>query len=579
MHEYTLLEILAAGFALALVFGYLALRLKLSPIVGYLLAGFLVGPQSPGFTADIGLATQLSEAGVILLMFWVGLQCNLDDLLAVKRVALPGGMLQIAVTTAAGAWAGVALGLPWPAGIILGLSLAAASAVVLLRMLADNNMVNTVHGHMSVGWLVFVEDFIVCLLVLLPNLAGLAGGAESVPDALSVAKDLGGAVLRLIALWMIVLVVGGRVAPWLLTHIVRARSQELFTLTVLAVAFATAVGAAVFFQASMAVGAFLGGIVIGKTKLSHQAGADMLPLRDAFAVLFFLSVGMLFNPAFLLEQPLLIVICLVIVLLLKPLTAVLAVTALGYSTQTALTVAVGLAQVGEFSLILVQQAQHLGVIPEAVYNVLVVCTLVSITVNPGLFSAISKIEAALKKREKLWHFLNARAEAKARDGFAAHAAQGDGSETPLPEGPIAVVVGYGPTGKSVAEVLSGRGVTPVVIDLNMDTVNRLTDKGGWAVFGDAAKRGVLITAGIEHTGYLVITVPDTGRATAIAATARSLNPGIRILARARFLEKNQLLLKAGITAIAFEEEEVAKSLAKMVLEDLRSGADGQPPGV
>ena len=582
MHEYTLLEILAAGFGLALVFGYLALRLKLSPIVGYLLAGFLVGPQSPGFVADMNLAIQLSEAGVILLMFGVGLHFNLDDLLAVKGVALPGALLQTAAATAAGTWAGLALGLPLPAGIMLGLGLAVASTVVLLRVLGDNNMVDSVHGHVAIGWLVVEDLFTVLILVLLPSVAGLMGGsggaeAASAVDAMSVAKALGGAVLRLVALWVTVLVVGGRVVPWLLTRIVRTRSQELFTLAVLAAAFATAVGAAVFFHASMALGAFLGGMVIGKTKVSHQAGADLLPLRDAFAVLFFLSVGMLFNPSFLLEQPLLIAICLAIVLLLKPLTAMLVVTLLGYSTYTALVVAISLAQVGEFSFILAQQAQYLGIIPESVYNVLVVCGLASITVNPGLFSTIPKIEGALKRREGLWHFLNARAEARALRGNAAHGGQGHGHAIPAANVPIAVVVGYGPTGKSVAKVLPDRGVTPVVIDLNMDTVNDLSEKGNWAIFGDASKREVLIAAGIERAGYLIITVPVAEDVAAAATMARSLNPDIRILVRARFLGEDELLRKAGVTAIAFEEEEVAKSLTAMVLEDVRLCAEGACP--
>ena len=571
MHEYTLLEILAAGFALALVFGYLALRLKLSPIVGYLLAGFLVGPHSPGFVADMSLANQLSEAGVILLMFGVGLHFSLDDLFAVKGVALPGALLQSTAATAVGTWVAVSLGLSLSSGLLLGLGLAVASTVVLLRVLDDNKMIDTVHGHVSIGWLVVEDLLTVFVLVLLPSVAGLlaagAGGGASA-DAMTVAKALGEAVLRLTALWVAVLVVGGRVVPWLLTQVVRARSQELFTLTVLVAAFATAVGASVFFQASMALGAFLGGMVIGKTKLSHQAGADILPLRDAFAVLFFLSVGMLFNPAFLLEQPLLIALCLGIVLMLKPLVAMLVVTALGYSTFTGLVAAISLAQVGEFSFILAKQAQHLGIIPESVYNVLVACALVSITINPALFSTIPRLEAALKKRERLWRFLNAKAEGKALKGNAVHA-RGHG---PAPDVPIAVVVGYGPAGKSVVAALSDKGVTPVVIDLNVDTVNRLSGKGMWTIFGDASKRDVLIAAGIERAGFLILTMPVIEDVAAAAAMARSLNPGIRILARARFLEEDKMLRKAGVSAIAFEEDEVAKSLSVMVLENvLRQG--------
>jgi CPA2 family monovalent cation:H+ antiporter-2 len=255
----------------------------------------------------------------------------------------------------------------------------------------------------------------------------------------------------------------------------------------------------------------------------------------------------------------------------------LVVTVLGYSTQTALVAAISLAQVGEFSFILAQQAQYLGIIPESVYNVWVVCGLVSITVNPALFGAIPKMEAALKKREGLWHFLNARAEAKAFKGNAVHASHGHGGEIPAPDVPIAVVVGYGPAGKSVAEVLSGKGLSPVVIDLNVDTVNRLNAKGKWAVFGDASKRDILIAAGIERAGHLILTVPAIGEVAATAAMARSLNPDIRILARARFLEENTLLRKAGVTAAVFEEGEVAKGLSAMVLEDVRLCAEGVCP--
>lgn len=576
MHEYNLLEILAMGFALALGFGYVAHRLKLSPIVGYLLAGFLIGPHSPGFVADLGLAGQLSEAGVILLMFGVGLHFNMQDLLAVKKVSLPGAIVQSAVATALGTGVAIFLGYSLSVGLLLGMGLSVASTVVLLRVLSDNNMLDTVHGHVAVGWLVVEDLFTVLILVLLPSLAVLTGngnGAES-SGLLPLAKAFGGAALRLVALWIVVLVVGGRVMPWLLTRVARTRSQELFTLTVLAAAFATAVGAAVFFQASMALGAFLGGMVVGKTKVSHQAGADILPLRDAFAVLFFLSVGMLFDPSFFKAQPLLIALCLFIVLVAKPLTAFIVVCVLGYSANTALIVAVSLAQVGEFSFILAQQAQQLGMVPDMVYNVLVVCALVSITLNPGFFRSIPKMEAALRRHTGLWKFVNARADHRAKRSAPIpppdHDAAGTGETR-------AIVVGYGPTGKSVVKALRDQSIATVIIDLNVDTVNKLNEENIPAVFGDSSRRDVLHAAGIDSADYLIITLPMLEHTAATAAMARSINSGVRVLARARFLDDGKFLGKTGVAGIAFEEDEIARALAELVLEDVRLCAEGNCP--
>lgn len=588
MHNYPLLEILAAGFALALLFGYIAHRLKLSPIVGYLLAGYLAGPLTPGFVADPALAFELSEAGVILLMFGVGLHFKLEDLLAVKNVALPGAVAQSLASAVLGTAAGVMYGLPLEAGLILGMGLAVASTVVLLRVLEDGQMVNTVHGHVAVGWLVVEDIFTVLLLVLLPSLAGIfaEAGAGTGLDLFIVGKALGFALLNLAALWVIVLVVGGKVVPWLLTHIVRTRSQELFTLTVLVAAFATAVGAAEFFHASMALGAFLGGMVVGKTTLSHQAGADLLPLRDAFAVLFFLSVGMLFDPGFLLQHPELILLSIFIVLIVKPLVAMVVVTLLGYTPRTGLTVAFGLAQVGEFSFILASTALGLKMIPDTVYYVLVACALVSITLNPGLFRTIPRVEAALRRHPRLWNLLNARADAKAaRSNTSALAKAGldTGSETEPQESGHAktfartIIVGYGPTGRSVDEALRANGVTTTIVEFNVDTVNDLTRNGRWAVFGDASRKEVLEAAGIGRADYLVLTLPQLEATLAAAATARNMNPDVRILTRARFLGEKRVLQQAGVNGIAFEEEEVAKSLADLVEQYIRECDQGECP--
>ncbi len=575
MHEYNLLEILAVGFASALLLGYFATRIGLSPIVGYLFAGFLVGPHSPGFIADQGLAHQLSEAGVILLMFGVGLHFNTKDLLAVKGVALPGAIVQSSVATLLGAGAAYLLGVGFGAGLVLGLGLSVASTVVLLRVLEDNGKLETVDGHIAVGWLIVEDIFTVVVLVLLPSLAPVLLG-EVTADALTLGKAFGLAILRLVALWVVVLVVGGKVVPWILTKIVRTRSQELFTLTVLVSAFATAVFAAKFFDASMALGAFLGGMVVGKTKLAHQAGADVLPLRDAFAVLFFLSVGMLFSPSFLLEQPLLILACLAIVLLAKPITALLVVTLLGYSTHTALVVATALAQVGEFSFILAYAAHGLGLIPSDVTSILIVCAIISISLNPSYFKTIPFLEKLLHKHPLIYKLLNYRADNRAlQENAKKRALLQNENNADTVQGEIAIVVGYGPTGRSVVEALESKGLTPVVIDLNVDTVNGLTDQGKAAVFGDSSRKEILEAAGIARAGYIIVTIPSLENTVETAAMAANLNPQARILVRARFLGEERILKQSGVADIVFEEEEVAKGLTEFVLEDLKNCRDGR----
>lgn len=571
MHDLPLLEILAMGFALALVFGYITHRLGFSPIVGYLLAGFLVGPFSPGYVADLKLAHELSEAGVILLMFGVGLHFDMKDLLAVKGVAVPGAILQIAGAMASSVLLAMLMGLSFASGLILGLGLAVASTVVLLRVLQDNNVLTTVHGHVAVGWLVVEDIFTVLVLVLLPSLGQALAETGSIQlQPLLVA--LAGAVGKLAILWIVVLIIGGRVVPWLLAKVARTRSQELFTLTVLVMAFAIAVGAAVFFNASVALGAFLGGMVVGKSNVSHQAGADILPLRDAFAVLFFLSVGMLFDPTFLVENPILVVACLFIVLVIKPLTALIVVTILGYSTRTALTVAMGLAQVGEFSFILAQAAQSRGLVGSEVYSVLIVCALISITLNPGAFRSIPWLEKKMKKFPRFYDFLNARADRKAmrgnellREGFSHEAL----------EGLLAIVVGYGPTGQSVTSALREKGITPVVIDMNVDTVNSLNEQGIRAVFGDAAKKDVLLAAGVEQAFYLVMTVPEVTSTVDAVTIAHSLNNKLRVLVRARFLNDGGILNTVCVNGIAFEEQEVALALTRLLLEDVERCGEGQ----
>ncbi len=566
MHAYPLLELLAIGFVLALLLGYFAQRMGLSPIVGYLLAGFLAGPNFPYFpyVADAHYAAELAEAGVILLMFGVGLHFNMRDLMAVKGVAIPGAIAQSTVATLLGMLAAHVFGFSMGAGLVLGMGLALASTVVLLRVLSDNNVLDTVHGHVAVGWLIVEDIFTVLILVLLPSIAVVVN-FEGEVGAAGMAWALVLALVKLAVMWALILVVGGKIVPRLLTQVAKTRSQELFTLTVLVLAFAIAVGSAALFGASMALGAFLGGMVVGKSNVSHQAGADLLPFKGAFSVLFFISVGMLFDPGFIWEHPSMVLVCFLIVLVAKPLVAIVVVSLLGYSVHTALVVATGLAQVGEFSFILAQVAESLELISDDVYKLLVICSLGSIILNPSLVRRVPRMERRLRAHPRLWHLLSYRADRRARKGNSLQQAVLGEREEPG----RAVVVGYGPVGRKVAEVLLQNALTPVVIDMNVDTVNELTAAGRHAVYGDSATADVLRAAGVQKARYLVCTLPNIQTAIPTVAAARELNPDLRILVRARFLNDAPLLRDLGVRAIAFEEQEAAKTLAALVLEDLQ----------
>jgi CPA2 family monovalent cation:H+ antiporter-2 len=571
MHEYNLLEIMAIGFGLALTFGFITQKLGLSSIVGYLLAGFFIGPSSPGFTADPTLAFQLSEAGVILLMFGVGLHFKLDDLIAVRGVAIPGAIIQSTIATVFTTFLGLSLGLNLQSALILGFGLAVASTVVLLRVLEDNDTVNTIHGHVAVGWLVVEDILTVLILVILPSLSVILSNSSADFGGLGILKAVGIALLRITILWIIVMKGGGKIVPWILSKIVKTRSQELFTLSVLVIAFSTAVLAAFVFQASFALGAFLGGMVVGKSKLSHQAGADILPLRDAFAVLFFLAVGMLFDFKFLIEYPVLICACLAIVLLVKPLTALITVSLLGYSPKTALTVAAGLAQVGEFSFILAQEAKHLNLAGSEVYNAIVVCSIISITLNPSVFAKIPKIENFLRKKKTLWNLLNFKVKRNGdKNNKNSQFVQTILHAQDFPDQKNAIVVGYGPTGQQVVKALKEQNIKPVIIDINIDTINSLSAQGLSTVYGNSSQREILLAAGIKIAEYLIITIPSLTLTLETATLASSLSPKTRILARARFLDHKEPLKQSGVSQVAFEEAEVAKALTSLLLDDLEN---------
>lgn len=569
MHSYHLLEILAVGFGMALVFGYLAQRLRLSPIVGYLAAGFLIGPLTPGFVADADLANNLAEAGIILLMFGVGLHFNTDDLMEVKGIAIPGALVQCAAATFFGVLAAAALGYSVAEGVFLGLGLSVASTVVLLRVLTDSGRLDSHAGTVAVGWLVVEDIFTVLMLVLLPAIGpSLVSGSGLSAASLLWAVCIAG--LKLVVLWVLVMTAGSRVMPWALKRIVRTKSHELFTLTVLSVAFLTALAAAYIFDASFALGAFLGGMVVGKSKASHQAGAELIPLRDAFSVLFFLSVGMLFQPSFLLEQPGIVILSLGIVLLVKPAATIGIVTLLGGTAETSFTVAAGLAQVGEFSFILAQTGLSLGLISQDIYSVLIVCALASIALNPFLMKAVPAALSEAKRAPSLWRFLNARGEARSayQEASARRIAHDltEGRET-------ALIAGYGPTGQAAADVVAAHGITPVILDMNLDTVTRLDQQGTAAVYGDITKAEVLHAAGIARATLFIITIPSAAAAAEAAIAAKQIHPDLIVYARTRFLQDAPLLKDAGVDHILFEESAIAEKLAESIEQDLAA----EPP--
>jgi CPA2 family monovalent cation:H+ antiporter-2 len=554
MHSYDLILTLTGGLGAALVLGYATHRLGLSPIVGYLLAGILVGPHTPGFVADATLAEQLAEVGVILLMFGVGLQFHVEELMAVRRVALPGAVAQSAAATILGLLLTGLAGWSWPAGLVFGMSLAVASTVVLIRVLADHNDLHTSGGHIAVGWLVVEDLFTVLALVLLPALFGTAVSETPLWIAMLLTAAKVSALVAFTAL------VGTRVIPQMLDHVARTRSRELFTLTVLVVALGIAVGSALVFSVSMALGAFLAGLVVGRSEFSSQAAAEALPMRDAFAVLFFVSVGMLLDPSSLMEAPFLTLGALAIVLVGKPLVAWLIVWALRYPFRIALTVAIALAQIGEFSFILSTLGRDLGILDASATNILVATSIASIVLNPLLYRLIEPVDRWVSARPGLRTLLN-----RASVAPEAAAARVDHGGDP---GHRAVIVGYGPTGRTLVRLLRENGVSPTLLELNIDTVKELKREGIDAVYGDATRVESLTAAGVASSGSLILTSAGMPNSADVIRAARELNPRIRVLARAAYLRDLPTLQGAGADTVYTGEGEVALAFIENVLERL-----------
>jgi CPA2 family monovalent cation:H+ antiporter-2 len=555
MHNINLILTLAAGFSAALALGYLTHRLGWSPIVGYLLAGVIVGPQTPGFVADRHLAEQLAEVGVILLMFGVGLHFHLKDLLAVKNIAVAGAIVQSAVATALGAVTAHAFGWSWSSGIVFGLALSVASTVVLVRVLTDQGILHSSTGRIAIGWLVMEDIFTVFVLVILPVLfATETGTSVSLPIAFL------SAILKLVGFGTLMLFLGPRIIPRLLTRIAETHSRELFTLAVLAVALGIAAAATVLFQISMALGAFLAGMIVGQSEFSARAAGEALPMKDAFAVMFFLSVGMLFDPIQAFHAPLLIAATLAVIVIGKPLAALLIAVLLGYGSKVGLGVAMALAQVGEFSFLLAAMGTQIGALPPEAMNPIVAGAILSITMNPMLCRWVPKLDHFITKRPFLWRLLNARLS----DGL-----QDDGHTT-HDLAHRAVVVGYGPIGQTVVRLLRNRGIEPTVIEMNIDTVRRLLAEGIRAIYGDATQNEVLQQAGIKDAVSLILSSSGSAAALEAIANAREHNPEIFVIARADFVKQTEMMLKAGADEVFSGEGEVALAVTDSLLRRMGS---------
>jgi CPA2 family monovalent cation:H+ antiporter-2 len=551
MHHTSLIAILVAGFVLAFIFGALAQRLRLSPLVGYLIAGIVAGPFTPGFVGDQTLAPQLAEIGVILLMFGVGLHFSMRDLLSVKAIALPGAVAQIAVATVLG-W-GLARLLGWShgAGIVFGISLSCASTVVLLRALEERRLLDTGKGKIAVGWLIVEDLACVLALVLLPALSGLLTGEQA--DAVSVWKAIFTTMFKVGAFLLVILLVGRRVIPWVLERVAGTGSRELFTLCVLAIALGVAFGSAELFGVSFALGAFFAGMLLNESEFSHQAASETLPLRDAFAVLFFVSVGMLFDPSILVEQPLQVLAVWAIIVFGKSAAAYMLVRAFGKEHSTALLISASLAQIGEFSFILAALGMQLEILPREGHDLVLAGALLSIITNPLIFAWLD--------RRRAYEALQATRDEAAASASADHLAPG------IPEdlsGHV-ISIGYGRVGSELGRLLTDRNVPVVVIDTDDDLIARARANGVPAIRGNAVNEQVLREAAPERATTVMLAIPNVLEAGEIITRLRAINPALTIVARAHSDGEVKHLLERGADGAVMAERELAHSLAEMVM--------------
>jgi monovalent cation:H+ antiporter-2, CPA2 family len=562
LHETSLIALLAIGFVMALLLGLLANMVRISPIVGYLLAGIAVGPFTPGFVGDSGLASQLAEIGVILLMFGVGLHFSIKDLLSVRHIALPGAVAQIATATAIGYGLAHFMGWGMGAGLVFGLSLSVASTVVLLRALEERNALQSSEGKIAVGWLIVEDLAMVLALVLLPALAPSLGGDTSLihPPGTSTNTWLAIFVtLGKVALFVVLaLVVGTRVVPWLLMRVTRAGTRELFTLCVLAIALGIAYGSSAAFDVSFALGAFFAGVILSESELSHQAGNDTLPLKDAFAVLFFVSVGMLFDPTVLLREPLAVLAVVAIIMFGKSIAAFVIVLVFRHPVRTALTVSASLAQIGEFSFILAGLGAALGMLPPEGRDLILAGAILSIALNPLTFAGIDPLNRWLEKRPRLLALLERRGADKHRTAAASVVDLRD----------HAILVGYGRVGGAIGEVLKAQGLPFAVIERDHLMLASAQAAGVPTLVGDAAAPGVLEAAGLEHARLVVVATPDSFQARRIVELAHQHKPGIDIVVRTHSATELKTLEAMNVGRVVMGERELAHGMLEYALRSL-----------
>ena len=562
-HGTSLIVTIALSFGLALVFGFIAARLRLPPIVGYLLAGVVIGPATPGLIADVSVASQLAEIGVMLLLFGVGLHLSLDDLLAVKRISLPGAIVQMSVATVLGTWLALQWGWDPTAAVIFGVTLSCASTVVLLRALESRGLLDTMNGRIAIGWLVVEDLATVVALVVLPPLAGKPGPVEQAIGAQLPAWGLALVTFAQVAAFMaVMLLIGRRFLPWLLLQVARTGSRELFTLAVIAIAIGIAFGAASLFNVSFALGAFVAGMVLRESEFSHRAGQDTLPLRDAFAVLFFVSVGMLLEPSILLDEPLRVLAAVLIVMVGKSLAAVAITLLLRYPINSALVMGASLGQIGEFSFILAGLALTLELVPAEAVSLVVAVAFISIALNPLMFAGADAFRSLLLRRAAWARRLDFESDPLA--------VLPTGHDLDVPSDHV-ILVGYGRVGRRIHKQLRSDGRPCVIIELARERVEDLRDAGVLALAGDGAQESILREAGIERASSLVVATPSASDARRVAAAVHRLNPDVRMILRTHDEDDWAMLRDRSIGHVFYGERE----LANRMVDALR---DGGPEG-
>ncbi|MCF6123912.1 MULTISPECIES: YbaL family putative K(+) efflux transporter [Mesorhizobium] len=580
-HDTPLIATIVAGLGLAFVFGALANRFRIPPLVGYLVAGVLVGPNTPGFVADAGLANELAEIGVILLMFGVGLHFSLKDLLSVRAIAVPGAVVQIGFATALGAGLSWMLGWSMGAGLVFGLALSVASTVVLLRALQERRMIETERGRIAVGWLIVEDLAMVLALVLLPALAGVLGGQEqtdahasgllSLPASYGIWGVVGITLAKVAAFVVVMLVVGRRVIPWILHYVAHTGSRELFRLAVLAIALGVAFGAAKLFGVSLALGAFFAGMIMSESELSHRAAEESLPLRDAFSVLFFVSVGMLFDPFSLISNGWPILATLAIIIIGKSLAAFVIVVAFGYPLATALMISASLAQIGEFSFILAELGVGLKLLPEQGRDLILAGAILSIVLNPLMFLAIDWMKPWLERRAaRTAPPVEAKPVGPATEPgqVASVAATAKREDGPPPKTALtghAILIGYGRVGGLVGSALKDAALPFLVIEDADKTLARLKADSIETVAGNAANAEVFAAANPEGASRLILAIPNAFEAGQIVLRARAANPGINVIARAHSDAEVEHLKGLGADTVIMGEREIARGIVEEVL--------------